>query len=393
MKILFIAPYVPSRIRVRPFQIIKELAKSHEIHIVALDESDGTSTIGIEEIRDVAASVDIIPHSKPKGLLQALLSVPLPLPMSAAYCWSRQMQRTIARVTSERGFDIVHVEHLRAAHFAPFGIGVPVIFDAVDCLTSLFRQMARSKRNLLARSILALEAAKLAYYEPRVLQRFDWVLATSDSEQAALLSLKPGIQVTTVPNGVDTAYFAPMGRTKTPRRIIFTGKMSYQPNAQAALWFAQNVFPRVRARWQDAEFVIAGSNPPDSIKALAGIPGITVTGYVEDLRPQLDMAAVAVTPMQTAVGIQNKVLEAMAMALPVVASSLAIRAIGHGAPGIIEANTPDEVATAIDQLFANPQRSIELGKKGREFVERQFSWNAAVEKLEAIYNELLAKKH
>jgi glycosyltransferase involved in cell wall biosynthesis len=87
------------------------------------------------------------------------------------------------------------------------------------------------------------------------------------------------------------------------------------------------------------------------------------------------------------------VLEAMAMALPVVASSLAIRAIGHGAPGIIEANTPDEVATAIDQLFANPQRSIELGKKGREFVERQFSWNAAVEKLEAIYNELLAKKH
>ncbi|MDH7602674.1 MAG: glycosyltransferase [Armatimonadota bacterium] len=392
MRILFITPYVPSRIRVRPFQTIKELAKRHEVHVVALDESDGTSTVGLDEIRNSAADVVIVPHSKTKGLAQALVALPLPIPLSAAYCWSRQARTAVSQKISNAGFDLIHIEHLRAAHFAPSGRGVATVFDAVDCLTGLFRQMARSKKNPLARAVMRLEAAKLAYYEPRILRRFDRVVATSDSERTALMTLNPSVRVEVVPNGVDTDYFSPKAERKVPRRIIFSGKMSYSPNAQAAIWFAREVFPRVRAEWHDAEFVIAGSNPPDEVKMLSAVPGIRVTGYLEDLRPELDAASVAVAPMQTAVGIQNKVLEAMSMALPVVASSLAVRPIGRDAPGIIEANTPEEAAAALGRLFRSPEEITRLGLEGREFVKKFFSWPAAVEKLEAIYNEALARR-
>lgn len=391
MKILFIVPYVPSRIRIRPFQLIKGLAPKHEVHVVALDESDGTSTVGIDEIREVAADVQIVPHSRYRGLTQALLSLPLPVPLSAAYCWSPRMSRVVADKMRECRFDLIHVEHLRAAHFAPVNPGVPIVFDSVDCLTSLFRQMARSRRGLLPRCVMQLEAFKLSRYEPRVLQRFDAILTTSESEREALLSLNPKIHVTAIPNGVDTEYFAPMGSQRFARRIIFSGKMSYSPNAQAVLWFAREVFPRVRALWSDAEFVIAGSNPPDSVKALNDVQGIRVTGYLDDLRPELDAASVAVTPMQTAVGIQNKVLEAMAMSLPVVASSLATRAIGPDAPGVIVADTPEDTVDALNRLFSNPQECVELGKKARAYVQKHFSWDAAVSKLESIYDDLLVR--
>ncbi|MGQ9454980.1 MAG: glycosyltransferase [Armatimonadota bacterium] len=391
MKILFVAPYVPSRIRIRPFQIIKGLASRHEVHVVALDESDGTSTVGIDEICDVAADVRIVPHSRSRGFAQALFSLPLPVPLSAAYCWSPRMSRVVANKTRECSFDLVHVEHLRAAHFAPGNPGVPAVFDSVDCLTSLFLQMARSRRGFLSRCVMRFEALKLSYYEPRVLQRFDAVVTTSESERDALLSLNPRIYVTAVPNGVDTEYFAPMGSQRFARRIIFSGKMSYAPNAQAVLWFAKEVFPRVRALWSDAEFVIAGSNPPDSVKALSAVQGIRVTGYLDDLRPELDAASVAVVPMQTAVGIQNKVLEAMAMSLPVVASSLATRAIGPDAPGVIVADTPEDTVDVLNRLFSNSQECAELGQKARAYVRERFSWDAAVNKLESIYSDLLVR--
>ncbi|MGC8861609.1 MAG: glycosyltransferase [Armatimonadota bacterium] len=392
MKLLFIAPYVPSRIRVRPFQIIKELARRHMVHVLALGESDGTRTDGVEELASAVADICVVPHSRIRGMAQALVSLPLAVPISAAYCWSGPMKRAVNLELGEERFDLIHVEHLRAAHFLPHGVKLPVVFDAVDCLTGLFRQMSRARKSLPARALMKLEAAKLCRYEPRTLRRFDRIVITTDSEREALLDLAPDLRVETVPNGVDVAYFAPRGIPKANRRIVFTGKMSYSPNAQAAVWFAREVFPHVRARWSDAEFVIAGSNPPPTVVAMAQEPGIRVTGYLEDLRPEMEAALVAVAPMRSAVGIQNKVLEAMAMGLPVVASSLAARAMGRDVPGLVTGDSPEETADAVCRLIAHPEVALEMGRNAREFVEREFSWEAAVGKLERIYEELIAQR-
>ncbi len=287
-------------------------------------------------------------------------------------------------------FDVVHVEHLRSAHFAPNGPAVPVVFDAVDCLTGLFSQMARSKRNPIGKFVMAEEAWKLRRFEPRFLRRFDRVVITSESERNALIGLEPALQVSVIPNGVDTAYFAPLGSDKARRRVVFSGKMSYYPNAQAALWFAENVFPALRNKWPDAEYLIVGSDPPVEVRNLGEKPGITVTGYVDDIRRYIDSSAVAVAPMQVAVGIQNKVLEAMAMAVPVVASPSGLRPFGSDCPGTIEAQSSEQVIERVSRLFERPDEAARIGQKGRAEVLARYSWQSSVEKLERIYEEAAA---
>jgi len=391
MNILFLAPYVPSRIRVRPYQLIKELARNHSITVVALGEAGSTPAAGAEELSRLVDAMMVVPHSGWRGMLNSLMALPSREPMCAAYCRSGKMRAAVRDAIHRGGFDLVHVEHLRACHAAPFEAGLPMVFDSVDCLTGLFSQMARAKRNPISRLVMLEEAWKLRRYEPRMLGRFGRVVITSDAEREVLLRLGGSLQVDTVPNGVDTDYFFPSGAAKVPRRIIFSGKMSYSPNAQAAQWFAEEVFPAIRSKWDDAEFIIAGSGPPPSIRKLADNPGIRVTGYVDDLRPYLDSSVVAVAPMITAVGVQNKVLEAMAMALPVVASPLAVRAIGAGTPGLIEAESRDEVLERVVHLLDSPSSALEAGRSGRQVVVRDYSWQATARILERIYEQLLER--
>jgi len=393
MNILFIAPYVPSRIRVRPFHIIKELARRHSVHVIALGESDQTDTHGVDEVTDMAESFQVVPHSKLRGYRQSAFALLRPEPMCTAFCRSSEMRRAVAEAMARHSFDVVHIEHLRASHFADGITGAPVLFDSVDCLAGLFGQMARTRKSPLARLLMAEESWKLRRYEPRTLKRFGRVIITSESERDTLLGLDPELRIDVIPNGVDTRYFAPQGVDRFPRRVVFSGKMSYRPNSQAALWFAENAFPALRSKWDDAEFVVVGSGPPPEISELASRPGITVTGEVTDIRPYLDSAAVAVAPMRSAVGMQNKVLEAMAMGLPVVASPLAARSIGSATSGVIEADTPDEVTEAVAGLFDDPDRAAQIGRQGRELAEQAFSWRSSVDRLEAIYEELLARRH
>lgn len=388
MDILFVAPYVPSRIRVRPFHFISEIARRHRVHVIALGEVGGPCLQSADELASLVQGFTIVPHSRLRGYWQSLLALPGPHPMCTSFCRSTAMSRAISEIMARVRFDLVHVEHLRAAHFAPVDPSVPVVFDSVDCLTGLFRQMARSRRNPLARLLMLEETCCLRRYEPAALRRFERVIVTSDSEREELMGMGGHPAVDVVPNGVDTGYFAPRGSERRPARFVFTGKMSYSPNAQAALWFAEKVFPAVREAAPRAEFVIAGSAPPPRVRALDAASGVRVTGYVEDIRPWLDSACIAVAPMQVAVGIQNKMLEAMAMGLPVIATSLACRTFGENCPGIVEADTVEQTTRAAVRLALDPVLAAEIGSKGREEVLGRFSWESSVNRLEKIYHEV-----
>lgn len=389
MRILFIAPYVPSRIRVRPFQLIRELSRRHDVHVVALGEVGRAKVQGADELPAMAKDLVVTPHSKLRGYAQSLLSLPTRSPMCTAFCWSDTMQRAVADVAQGARFDVVHIEHLRAAHFARSCRHLPIVFDSVDCLTGLFSQMAANKRNPIAKLVMREETFKLRRYEPRAIAQFDRVVVTSETERQELVALDGALGVEIVPNGVDTDYFAPRDVQKAPHRVVFSGKMSYAPNAQAALWFAGNVFAYLRHKYADAEFVVAGSDPPPEVAKLAERPGITVTGYVEDMRPYLASSSVAVVPMRVAVGIQNKVLEAMAMALPVVATPIATRALHSDCKGLVQTSGAEQMVEEIARLWDNPELAERIGQEGRDEVLRNFSWQSSVDKLELIYSEAI----
>ena len=394
LRILFVAPYVPSPIRVRPYQFVRHLARAgHAVTVVAL--SDGLpSEQALSELREVCAAVHVVPHARWRAAAQCLLALPTPTPLWAAYCRSAPMARLLQELAVSGNFDVAHVEHLRAAHFAPALRGLPAVFDAVDCITALRRQMLDQPGGAAKKLVSGEEWVKLRRYEPKAYRPYARVVVTSRHDADELIKLDARMPVRVVPNGVDLEYFRPNGLAPEPDSLVFSGKMSYHANEDAASFLATEVLPRLRKHRPAATLTIAGSGPSPALRALADRDaGIAVTGYVDDLRPYLQQALVAVCPMRIGVGIQNKALEAMAMARPVVCSPLVSRALsGAVRDGTVHvAATADEFALYCAQLLSRPDQARRAGVAARRYVEEYHRWSCAAEALVELYEEARAE--
>jgi glycosyltransferase involved in cell wall biosynthesis len=189
-----------------------------------------------------------------------------------------------------------------------------------------------------------------------------------------------------VPNGVDLEYFRPLDRPPDPNTIVFSGKMSYHANVTAALYFVQHIFPLIRASKPAARLRIVGSNPPHAIQALPADPNIEVTGHVADLRQYVGSANVAVCPVTVKVGIQNKLLEAMAMGVPIVSTELGMEGLSTTAgQELLVGRHPAEFAAHVVQLFDDSSLARRMGAAGRHYVERHHRWAGAAEAFEREY--------
>lgn len=394
LRLLFVAPYVPSPIRVRSYQLIRHLLQQgHRVTVLALEDEFADAEASAE-MEALGASVQVVPHPRWRAALHAMSALPTPTPLWAAYCRSAEMTRRLTQLSSSGAFDLAHVEHLRAAHFVSALSGLPTVFDAVDCIAALQRQLAQRagwRTKLLAWE----EWVKLRGYEPRAYRAFDRIAVTSAYDAAELKRLEsdlPPIRV--VPNGVDLEYFQPGGAPE-PDTLVFSGKMSYRANDDAARFLAAEILPRLRRRRPGARLLIAGSSPSAGLQALAARdPGIEVTGHVTDLRPFLARARVAVCPMRIGVGIQNKALEAMAMGRPVVCTPIAGRALaGAERLGALRvAEDAEGFAAACAALLERPEAAERAGQEARRYVEGQHRWEDAAHSFVELYRAALASK-
>lgn len=398
MQVLFVAPYVPSLIRVRPFNFIRSLTEmGHRVTVVALGVDGAADMEARAALAPFCEAVHVVPHSKRQAAMQCARSLATPTPLWAAYCFSPALEQTLGRLLAQQSFDVAHIEHLRAAHFARVLQGrLPLVFDAVDCIAELQRQLMLSPgRSPAERAVSWEEYRKLRRYEPRVAALFDRVVITSRQDAQGLRELATAqhlsLPIDVVPNGVDLDYFCPQASVRPePSSLVFSGKMSYAANRDAAMHFGTAIFPRIRAIRPEATLTIAGSGPTSDLLALAARPasGITVTGRVPDLRPHLSRAAVAVCPLRVGVGIQNKVLEGMAMGKAVVATSLAARALEADAPGksLAVADALSDFADQVLRLLGDPAEAQRLGDNARRYVETHHNWGRIARSLAEIYD-------
>jgi glycosyltransferase involved in cell wall biosynthesis len=229
---------------------------------------------------------------------------------------------------------------------------------------------------------------RLRRYEAQVCRRADRVLAVSQADARALRTLVPGLDVTVVPNGIDTRVYQPatVGPEAASRSIVFTGTMDFRPNVDAVLWFAKEVWPLIRVEVSDVSFYVVGQRPHRRLDALREDQGVTLTGWVEDVRPYIADAAVYVAPLRMGGGTRLKLLEAMAMGKPVVATSLGAEGypITDGRE-LILADSPAAFAQAVVSLLNSPARRVELGQTARAFVERRYDWRVIVPYIEQVY--------
>lgn len=419
MKILFISPYVPNLIRVRPYQLLRSLVqRGHSVTLATLWTTP-EERAELQPLTELGIRVVAHELTRWRSLRNSLLTLPTPLPLQAFYCWHPALARSVQNLLKQDNFDVVHIEHLRGARYgvqlksahSSNGRSIPVTWDSVDCISHLFEQASKQSRSLQSRWITRLELGRTRAYEGQLVRQFDQVVVTSPTDKAALEELAKAAnpsansalhlpeKLNVVANGVDLDYFSLAQDEREPDTVVFSGKMSYHANSAAALRLVHDIMPRVWRQRPEVKVWLVGKDPTAELLALADSKDgdgthpqgrVTVTGTVPDLRPYLWQAALAVAPLTYGAGIQNKVLEAMACGAAVIASPQACSAL-QTQPGrdLLVAETDDAFAQAILNLLERPARQRELGQAARHYVEHHHSWDAAAACFEQIYHRAI----
>jgi sugar transferase (PEP-CTERM/EpsH1 system associated) len=300
---------------------------------------------------------------------------------------------------AEESFDVVQIGGIEMAPYLDVVKAARprprIVFDNLNCEYLLQKRAFLTDLQTPLRwpgaAYSFVQWQRLRRYEAQVCRAADQVLAVSDVDAAMLKELVSGLGVTVVPNGVDTLTYQPESGNLEPwmpeKALVFTGTMDFRPNVDAVLWFARQVLPRVQAEMPEVHFFIVGQRPHRRLDSLQSDPAITLTGWVKDPRPYIAQAAVYVAPLRIGGGTRLKLLEAMAMGKPVVATSLGAEGypVADGRE-LLLADTPEDFAMAVVKLLRGPEWRAKLGQAGRRFVEQQYDWRAIVPRLEVVYS-------
>lgn len=393
MATLFLAhriPYPPDRgDKIRSWQLIKFLAARGTVHLACFadDEADAANLAGLKAaLGDRLGEVHVEPRRIGKAIAgaKALASAK---PVSLTLFDSPQLRGFVGDRLAKGEIDTVFAYSGQMAQFVPAGTKARFVMDFGDVDSAKFASYADEASGPM-RWLYRREASRLFAFERAVAARADVVTFVSEAE-AGLFREATGLpNIRAVSNGIDFRHFGPeadflpLGDTERGEGplLLFTGQMDYPPNIDAVRWFAREVLPSVPG----ARFVIAGRAPTAEVTALAG-ERVTVTGAVEDMRSWLAAADVVVAPLRIARGIQNKVLEAMAMARPVVASPAAFEGIeAEAGRDLIVVDGAEAMARAVRELLADPARGAAIGAAGRRLVVDSYSWESRLAPLDAM---------
>lgn len=387
MRIFFICrrvPFPPDRgDKIATFNEIRHLSARHEVHVFCL--ADGTRDLeNVSGLAEYAKSVTAFPVEGARIKRRALAALPTDRPLSVAALDEAKLHAAIRRKFGELQPELILVYSCNVAQFAEHFPGVPRIMQFGDLDSLKWGQYAEQSRIPL-KWVYAAEQRRLLAYERCIANTFSVSLVHTEGERRDFERLIPDAPVALVGNGVDLDYFQPAGRAKRPASIVFTGVMDYRPNIDAVEWFCNEVFPAVQAEIPKANFTICGSSPAPAVERLAKRRGVTVTGRVPDTRPFLDTAEIFVAPLRMGRGVQNKVLEALAMGLPCVASTAAWSGtvIPKG-EGILIADDPREFADQIIHLLQNPVGRADMAQRARAAAEANYRWDAQLASLDRV---------
>lgn len=388
MKILYITPRFPYPLlkgdQVVVYHRLRILSRKHDITLLSFYENE-RDLDGIKYLKPYCSAIHTIKLPKWQSFINIAINAPFSqLPLQVLYYQSPVFKNCLRKLLQENKFDLIHASLLRVSEHLE-GIQIPKIIDLIDSM-QLNLQRRILLESPLKKMILSEELRRISNYECNIGKFFNHMIVVANNDKEVI----PGDNVSVISNGVDTEYFSPKQDSSPTYNLIFSGNMGYEPNINAVKWFAEKCFPIIQDKIPNVTWCIAGGNPTPDIKKVGHNKNITVTGRVDSMPQFLNTASVAITPMQSGSGMQNKILEAMACALPVVTTSLGLGSIKavHGKEVFI-ADTPEDFSQLVLQLLLQPQLASSMGNRARKYVEEYHSWERAAEMVEAIYCKVL----
>jgi sugar transferase (PEP-CTERM/EpsH1 system associated) len=390
-------PYPPNKgDKIRAFHVMTHLAAQHDVRLACLiDDADD-----LRHVEALSAKVADLAFERIDGRMRRLLStrsLVMGRSVTVTHFHRASLQRRIDEWIDQQPVDGVmcsssaSAEYLfRSRHWGGALRQATKVMDLIDVDSTKWSQYAETAAPPMS-WVYRHEAETLGRYEQRIVRAFDRTFLVSPAEARLLGDSSDEGKVGAFANGVDLSFFTP---THAPRGnaagqgplIVFTGVMDYRPNIEGVEWFAREVFPGIRTRMPDARFAIVGSRPVQAVQALAEQPGVIVTGFVEDVRDWLARASVCVAPLLIARGIQNKVLEAMAMGRAVVATPQAFEGVeAQAGRDVLVAGSPAEFAQTVLALLADKPRAEAIGRNARECMEQRYRWASNLAVLDEVF--------
>lgn len=403
MKILVLAGDIPATANMpgspRLVSLCRGLAARHELHLATRSSSS-------ERQQTFLADPDV-----PKVFRQVLV-LPLPYPATPTW-WNRQRHRlyvgaftetrylypeyhrhiaeTIRSLVAKESIDLVYVDGLAMTQYVEAGASVPAVVDLHDSSAMLISRMIKVKSSLKRKLLLSHDWFGIAKWERALHRAFALIITNSEVDEAHQRKLSPASTTLTIGNGVDSVFFAPGGGTVHPERMVFTGVMNYAPNEDAVVYFCDAIFPAVRARYPQAEFWIVGKDPTPKVQALSRHAGVRVTGGVPDMRPYLEEAGIFVCPLRYGAGIKNKILAALAMRKPVVATPVSVDGLDLADDrDVLIGVDAVSFAAKIGELLQEPARGQRLAEAGRRLVTQKYSWDFSARLLDGALEKVVA---
>jgi sugar transferase (PEP-CTERM/EpsH1 system associated) len=385
-------PFPPKRGgKIRPFNMIDHLHRSHEVTVVSLVRSDAEAEEG-QGLREHCAHFEMVRVQEPVQFARMIARLPGTSPSSFGYFHSPAMARKVRALRAERKFDLIFVHCSSVAHYAANIDDTPKLLDFGDMDSQKWAEYGRHKPFPLSLGYW-LEGRKLSAEEKRLARRFDMCTTTTRAEWATLESYSTGVASDWFPNGVDAKFFSPGGESYEPDTLCFIGRMDYYPNQSCMREFCAIAFPAIRARRPEAKLMIVGADPDSSIRALGRQPGVTVTGSVPDVRPYLSRSAAMVAPLRIARGTQNKLLEAMAAGVPVITTSTAAGGVDALAgEHMLVADTAFDIVDATLMIMSDHDARRRLSEAGRARMLTNHAWDKSMQRLDRIIDRCVSQR-
>jgi len=370
MRLLVVSQVAPNALchgsGLRMYHLLRHLQRSHDITQLCADN-----------------------YTAPPPLRGAALRMRAMLSLKRPYPFQPDFQKVVEREIRSP-FDAILLFGAELLQYLP-ETKIPAVVDLIDePFLATLRELPAQRGLEFLRTIK--HALSLIPYERRLCRRVEACLVVSAENARSFTRLVPGVKVVVLPNGVDADFFRPAGRPVLRGELVFTGNMSFPPNVAACLYFAQKIFPAILGKLPDAHWTIVGSNPHPSIQKLARHPSITVAGFVPDIRPYIEQAAVVVSPLISGGGIKNKVLEAWAMRKGIVATPLGCAGVdAHDEQNLLIATEPAAFAAQTLRLIGDPALALSLGEAGHDTVLRQYAWQDKASSLESLLQAAVSR--
>lgn len=395
LKVLFLTPrlpYPPYRgDRLKIFNLMREAGRQNDIFLLSFVDSE-TERRSAEHLRPYCREIRTLVRSPLRSALSCAAAAAGPTPFQVAYYRSQVMNRALREVVRDIRPHVVHTHLIRMAQYRALIPGVPNVLDLTDAVSLYLARFLEKERRGVMRLALREELRRMRSYE-MIIANFDKVLVCSPADREFLSHNVKDASVEVLPNGIDTEIFAPRPDLMADdKRVVFTGNMTYFPNTDGAQYLARDIWPLVKNRVPDAKLYLVGQNPPPSVIRLAA-EDVIVTGFVPSIQEEYARSAVAVSPIRFGAGTLNKILEPLAMGVPVVCTDIGISGLDlENGKDVLVANTPEGLADHIVKLLADRALRHAVGTSAMERIRSRFSWSTVGRTLQGVYERVARRE-